>query len=55
MTTMPTDPTRDTRTRAVEAFTARLATQGYLGVTLDAVAVEVGVRKASLYHHIPGG
>lgn len=55
MNPMPTDRTRDTRTRAVEAFSARLAAQGYLGVSLDAVAVDVGVRKASLYHHFPDG
>jgi|GEM_PF-1877112 len=55
MSTMPTDRSRDTRARAVEAFSARLATQGYLGVSLDAVAVDVGVRKASLYHHFPDG
>ena len=55
MNGMPAAPGRDTRTRVVEAFTARLADQGYLGVSLDAVASDVGVRKASLYHHFPGG
>lgn len=55
MNAVPTDPTRDTRARAVAAFSARLAAQGYLGVSLDAVAVDVGVRKASLYHHFPDG
>ncbi len=55
MNDMPAAPGRDTRTRIVEAFTARLADQGYLGVSLDAVASDVGVRKASLYHHFPGG
>jgi AcrR family transcriptional regulator len=55
MNDMPADRTRDTRTLAVEAFSVRLADQGYLGVSLDAVASDVGVRKASLYHHFPDG
>ena len=28
---------------------------GYLGVSMDAVAQAIGVRKASLYHHFPEG
>lgn len=51
----PADPTRNTRTRILDVFSAHLAAQGYLGVSLDAVAREVGVRKPSLYHHFPGG
>jgi AcrR family transcriptional regulator len=52
---VPADPLRDTRSRAIDAFSAQLAAQGYLGVSLDAVAKQVGIRKASLYHHFPGG
>ncbi len=28
---------------------------GYLGVSMDAIADRIGIRKASLYHHFPGG
>lgn len=55
MSDMPADPTRDTRTAILESFSAQLAAVGYLGVSLDVVAREVGIRKASLYHHFPGG
>lgn len=55
MSPMPADPTRDTRHEIVASFSAQLAAVGYLGVSLDAVAREVGIRKASLYHHFPGG
>lgn len=55
MSDMPADPTRDTRGRILEAFTTQLRSRGYLGASLDAVASETGIRKASLYHHFPGG
>lgn len=55
MSDMPADPTRDTRHEIVASFSAQLAAVGYLGVSLDLVAREVGIRKASLYHHFPGG
>lgn len=55
MSDMPADPTRDTRSIIVAGFSAQLAAVGYLGVSLDAVAREAGIRKASLYHHFPGG
>ncbi|QIN80603.1 TetR family transcriptional regulator [Rubrobacter marinus] len=34
---------------------ARLAGVGYLGVSLEEVAREVGVSKPALYYHFPGG
>lgn len=34
---------------------AHLALQGYLGVSLEAVASEVGISKPALYYHFPGG
>lgn len=34
---------------------ARLAEAGYLGVSLEEVAKEVGVSKPALYYHFPGG
>lgn len=55
MSDMPADPSRDTRGAIVAGFAAQLSAVGYLGASLDAVAREVGIRKASLYHHFPGG
>lgn len=55
MNDMPADPTRDTRGAILATFSVHLAEVGYLGVSLDVVAREVGIRKASLYHHFPGG
>lgn len=45
----------DTRSRARDEFGRRLAEFGYLGVSLDEIAKAVDVKKASLYHHFPGG
>ncbi|MFC7470341.1 TetR/AcrR family transcriptional regulator [Actinomadura keratinilytica] len=50
---MPRHP--DTRSRARDEFARLLAERGYLGVSLDEIAQTVDVRKASLYHHFPGG
>jgi AcrR family transcriptional regulator len=47
--------TEDTRSRAIEAADALLHQHGYLGVSMEAIAEQVGVRKASLYHHFPAG
>lgn len=44
-----------TRDRIVEAADRLLVAGGYKAMSLDAVAQAVGVRKASLYHHFPGG
>ena len=55
MMDVPADPSRNTRTRILDVFSAHLAAQGYGGVSLDAVAREVGIRKPSLYHHFPEG
>ena len=55
MSAVPADPLRDTRSRILEVFSGLLAGSGYLGVSLDAVAAETGIRKASLYHHFPAG
>ncbi|WP_433360573.1 TetR/AcrR family transcriptional regulator [Streptosporangium sp. CA-115845] len=45
----------DTRVRARDEFARLLAEHGYLGVSLDEIARTVDVKKASLYHHFPGG
>ncbi|WP_030547833.1 TetR/AcrR family transcriptional regulator [Streptomyces albus] len=50
---MPRKP--DTRLRAREEFAVLLLERGYLGVSLEEIAKTVGVKKASLYHHFPGG
>lgn len=34
---------------------AHLARKGYMGVSLEAIAGEVGVSKPALYYHFPGG
>lgn len=34
---------------------AHLSRQGYMGVSLEAIAAEVGVSKPALYYHFPGG
>lgn len=46
---------QDTRQLALGAALVLLHQYGYLGVSMDAVAKAIGVRKASLYHHFPGG
>lgn len=46
---------RDTRTRLLDRFAAQLVERGYLGISLETVASDCGIRKASLYHHFPGG
>jgi AcrR family transcriptional regulator len=48
-------PTSDTKTRIKDVFSRSLADTGYLGVSLEAVAGEVGIKKPSIYHHFPGG
>ncbi|HET9657486.1 MAG TPA: TetR/AcrR family transcriptional regulator [Kineosporiaceae bacterium] len=51
----PGRPPTDTRARLVQGFTRQLVDHGYLGISLGAVADDCGIRKASLYHHFPGG
>jgi AcrR family transcriptional regulator len=51
----PPAPAGDTRARLVEQFTHQLIEHGYLGISLQTVATDCGIRKASLYHHFPGG
>ena len=46
---------QDTRENALKAADTLLHEYGYLGMSMDAVAKAVGVRKASLYHHFPEG
>jgi AcrR family transcriptional regulator len=44
-----------TRDQALEVTEALLHQHGYLGVSLEVVAQRIGIRKASLYYHFPGG
>lgn len=45
----------DTRACLIQGFTRQLVEHGYLGISLGTVAAGCGIRKASLYHHFPGG
>jgi AcrR family transcriptional regulator len=45
----------NTRDRALEVAEELLHQHGYLGVSLETLAGRVGIRKASLYYHFPGG
>jgi AcrR family transcriptional regulator len=53
--TPPVQPGGDTRARLVDRFAGQLVERGYLGISLETVASDCGIRKASLYHHFPGG
>ena len=46
---------QDTRSLALEAAHRLLNQHGYLGVSMDAIADAIGVRKPSLYYHFPQG
>lgn len=48
------DPTNN-RERALHVAADLLTRLGYLGLTMDAIAREIGVTKPSLYYHFPGG
>lgn len=48
-------PPRDTRTQALTITEALLHKRGYFGLSLKDVAAGIGVKKATLYHHFPGG
>ena len=52
---MPKSDATHTRDRALEAAEAMLHAHGHRGLSMDAVARAVGIRKASLYHHFPDG
>lgn len=43
------------RAGIMDVAEAHLARQGYMGVSLEAIAGEVGVSKPALYYHFPGG
>jgi AcrR family transcriptional regulator len=45
----------NTRDQALEVTEELLHQHGYLGVSLETVAQRIGIRKASLYYHFPGG
>ena len=46
---------QDTRQLALDAVADLIHLHGYNGVSMNALAKAVGVRKASLYHHFPEG
>lgn len=43
------------RAAILDVAESHLALHGYLGVSLEAVAAEIGVSKPALYYHFPGG
>lgn len=43
------------RAGIMDVAEAHLARQGYMGVSLEAIASEVGISKPALYYHFPGG
>jgi AcrR family transcriptional regulator len=45
----------DARERVLQAAERLFAERGYTAVTLRDIAGAVGIRHASLYHHVPGG
>ena len=45
----------ETRTRLLDAAERLFQERGYGAVSMADVAGAVGIRKASLYHHVPGG
>lgn len=47
--------TTEARERVLAAAERLFAEKGYATVTLRDIAQQVGIRHASLYHHVPGG
>lgn len=45
----------DARQRVLDVAEKLFAERGYRAVTLKDIAAEIGIRHASLYHHVPGG
>ncbi|PJF24568.1 MAG: TetR/AcrR family transcriptional regulator, partial [Phototrophicales bacterium] len=45
----------DARERVLDAAERLFAERGYRAVTLKDIAAAIGIRHASLYHHVPGG
>jgi AcrR family transcriptional regulator len=48
-------PSTEARERVLDAAERLFAKKGYTAVTLRDIAAEVGIRHASLYHHVPRG
>lgn len=45
----------EARERVLAAAERLFSTKGYAAVTLRDIAAAIGIRQASLYHHVPGG
>jgi AcrR family transcriptional regulator len=53
---MPESPLNsEARQRVLDAADRLFARRGYTAVTIKDIAAAVGIRHASLYHHVPGG
>jgi AcrR family transcriptional regulator len=55
MTRQRTTEHTDARERVLDAAERLFAQKGYASVTLRDIGAEVGIRHASLYHHVPRG
>lgn len=52
---MAHDTPSQARERVLNVAERLFSERGYKAVTLRDIAVELGIRQASLYHHVPGG
>ncbi len=55
MSTLNIPANTEARERVLQAAERLFAERGYRSVTLRDIAAAVGIRHASLYHHVPGG
>ncbi len=52
---MPVEESSEARERVLLVAERLFSERGYSSVTLRDIANELGIRQASLYHHVPGG
>ena len=52
---MPVEGSSEARERVLLVAERLFSERGYSSVTLRDIANELGIRQASLYHHVPGG
>jgi AcrR family transcriptional regulator len=52
---MPVEGSSEARERVLLVAERLFSERGYSSVTLRDIATELGIRQASLYHHVPGG
>jgi AcrR family transcriptional regulator len=52
---LPGKKEQATKEKALTVAEVMLSERGYLGMSMEEIAKSIGIRKASLYHHFPGG